>query len=315
MPQTIDPRLLSRAGVYQDVRWAGATLARGSRDCRQRWELIRPLLPERAAVLDVGSNFGWFALAACESLTDCVVASVEADEHSARVQRSVLGSHGEQRIALVTHPAGKRLAECFARSGQRFDAVFCLSVLHWMREHREFLTTIGSIAGRIFVEHPDTREPGAGCDKIRRQIGPIGRYLRDVFPGRSAILLGRTPSDRRPGIKRELWMVEAAAEFEPHPRPAIDAGALLGLAPSWPPRSWWQQESAALRPNDVDLRWRYKFTSAGLQRAIGTGGGEGLSHRRLKRLVDRVPEHRLWPLRHWLYRRGRRLAARLLRAA
>ncbi|HEY5315010.1 MAG TPA: class I SAM-dependent methyltransferase, partial [Pirellulales bacterium] len=193
MPQTIDARLLNRAGVYQDVRWAGQTLARGRRDCNRRWELIRPLLPARGALLDVGSNFGWFGLAACETFADYVVASVEADEQSAGVQRQVLQSHALRRIALLTHPAGSRLADVFARSGQRFDAVLCLSVLHWMRNHREFLTRLGPISGRMFIEHPDPREQGAGIDRIRREIGPIGRYLRDVFPDRHAILLGRIP--------------------------------------------------------------------------------------------------------------------------
>ncbi|HEX4149553.1 MAG TPA: class I SAM-dependent methyltransferase, partial [Pirellulales bacterium] len=152
---TIDARLLRRVSVYQDVRWAGQTIVRGRRDCNQRWRLIQPLLPARGAMLDVGSNFGWFSLAACEAFADYVVASVEADEHSAGVQRQVLESHRHERIALLTQPADARLVEAFARSGQRFDAVLCLSVLHWMHDHREFLERLGAISGRMFIEHPD----------------------------------------------------------------------------------------------------------------------------------------------------------------
>ncbi|HEX3654413.1 MAG TPA: class I SAM-dependent methyltransferase [Pirellulales bacterium] len=315
MPQTIDSRLLNRISVYQDVRWAGQTLARGRRDCNRRWELIRPLLPERGALLDVGSNFGWFGLAACETFADYVVASVEADEQSASVQRQVLQSHALRRIALLTHPAGSRLADVFARSGQRFDAVLCLSVLHWMRDHREFLTRLAPIAGRMFIEHPDPRELGAGIDRIRRQIGPIGRYLRELFPSRHAILLGRIPSDRQAGASRELWMLEAAADFRPNPTPALDVGALLELAPSWPARSWWRQELLTLQGADRHAQAIYQFTPQGLRSAAVASGGKGLTHRRLLRLAGRLPEDRLWPFTHWLYRRTRRLAGKLLRAA
>jgi hypothetical protein len=315
MPQTIDARLLNRVSVYQDVRWAGQTLARGRRDCNRRWEWIRPLLPERGVLLDVGSNFGWFGLAACEAFADYVVASVEADEQSASVQRQVLRSHAERRIALLTHPAGGRLAEVFARSGQRLDAVLCLSVLHWMRDHREFLTRLAPISGRIFIEHPDPREQGAGVDRIRREIGPIGQYLRELLPGRHAILLGRVPSDRQTDVSRELWMLEAPADYRPNPAPALDVGALLELAPSWPPRSWWRRESLVLQPADRHAKAGYQFTPQGIRRAVLAADGEGLTHRRLLRLASRLPEGRLWPLTHWLYRRTRRLAGKLLRAA
>jgi hypothetical protein len=315
MTQTIDARLLERAGVYQDVRWAGQTLARGRRDCHRRWELIRPLLPKRGALLDVGSNFGWFGLAACEAFADYVVASVEADEHSASVQRQVLQSHSHRRIALLTHKANRRMADVFARSDQRFDAVLCLSVLHWMRDHREFLTRLAPRAGRIFVEHPDPREVGAGVDRIRHEIGPIGRYLRELFPDRHTILLGRVPSDRQAGVSRELWMVEAAADFEPNATPALDVSSMLELAPSWPPRSWWQEQALASRPADSIAPAAYWFTPHGICRSPQSTHGNSLSQRRLLRLMSRVPEDRLWPLSRWFYRRSRRLAARLLRSS
>ena len=225
VPQTIHARLLNRVSTYQDVRWAGGTLVRGRRDCNLRWQLIRPLLPQRGVLLDVGSNFGWFPLAACEAFADYVVASVEADEDSATIQRQVLGSHALRRIALLTHPAGRRMAERFAQAGQRFDAVLCLSVLHWMPDHREFLQRLAAISGRMFIEHPDPQEPGAGIDRIRAEIGTIGRYLRELLPGRSAMLLGRVPSDRQPGISRELWMLEAEAGWRPGASPALDVAA------------------------------------------------------------------------------------------
>jgi hypothetical protein len=301
--------------VYQDVRWAGQTVVRGRRDCNQRWRLIQPLLPPRGAMLDIGSNFGWFGLAACDEFPDYVVASVEADEQSAGVQRRVLQSHAQHRMALLTHRAGTRLADVFARSGQRFDAVLCLSVLHWMRDHREFLLRLGAISGRMFIEHPDPREQGAGIDSIRQQIGPIGRYLRELFPGRHAILLGRVPSDRQPGLARELWMIEAAADFRPSPAPALDVQAIHQLVPSWPPRSWWRREALACQSSGRPAKARFQFTPQGIRPASATLDGDGVSRQRLLRLAGRVPERQLWPLGHTWYRRIRRLAGKLLRQA
>lgn len=312
MPATINPRLLDRVSVYQDIRWAGTTLKAGQRDCNLRWQLIRPMLPERGALLDVGSNFGWFGLAVCEAFPDFVVASVEADEHSAGIQRQVLSSHHLRRIALLTQRAGRRMAEEFARSGQRFDAVLCLSVLHWMPDHREFLTRLAAISGRMFIEHPDPRERGAGVDAIRRQIGLIGHYLRQVLPGHSSILLGRVPSERQAGMMRELWMVEAASDWRPSPAPALEASALLNLAPSWPPQSWWREQTGPLLTDGSSGGARYQFTPCGVC-ALPAASGTALSSRDLRRRLRRLPENGLWPIPHLVYRRARRLAGKLLR--
>ena len=70
------------------------------------------------------------------------------------------------------------MARRFAAAAQRLDAVLLLSVLHWIGDHREFLATLGPITGRFLIEQPDPREDGAGVDRIRREIGPIGDYLR-----------------------------------------------------------------------------------------------------------------------------------------
>ena len=93
MQQRFDSRLLRGLSIYQDVVIDGQTLCRGTRDCSARWEILDPHLPHRGAILDVGSNFGWFGLQICRSRPDCVVASAEADLRSAAVQYEVLRSH------------------------------------------------------------------------------------------------------------------------------------------------------------------------------------------------------------------------------
>jgi len=243
MPTGFEPALLEGISVYQDVVLGGQTVVPGRRDCEGRWAAIDPHLPREGTVLDIGSNFGWFGLRVCETRPQCVVASVEADERSARVQREVLHGNQSQRICLLTARAGFSLASRFAASGQRFDAVLCLSVLHWIADHRRFLDKIGGIAGRIFVEQPDPREDGAGLDSVRNEIGQIGDYLKSIFPYRPVECLGQVPSHRESEFPRELWMVGPADTWE-GPWAGLQVSALLGLSPGWPPRSWWQSQLA-----------------------------------------------------------------------
>ncbi|MHB1038176.1 MAG: class I SAM-dependent methyltransferase, partial [Pirellulales bacterium] len=235
----LEPKLFEGLSVYQDVVLDGRVVKPGVRDCEERWRLIEPHFPRAGSVLDVGSNFGWFGLRICEALPDCVVASVEADERSAAVQRRVLASHAHRRICLLTGRAGAAQVRRFARAGQRFDAVLCLSVLHWLPDHREFLTALGSISARLFIEQPDPREEGAGIERIRRQIGPIEDCLAAVLPGRPLVRLGQVTAHRTAEYPRELWLVDKPAAWPDEPSPGLEVSALLDSGVSWPPRSWW----------------------------------------------------------------------------
>jgi hypothetical protein len=251
MPSSLSPRLLDGLSIYQDVVWAGQTAIAGTRDCQARWRLIEPHLPRTGSILDVGSNFGWFALQICQSRPECVVASAEADYRSARVQREVLASHVgvnpaaqrgvAERICLITRRLNGQSMRVWIDHRQRFDAALCLNVLHWITDHRQFLHALGAVSARIFVEHPDPNESGAGIERVRREIGPIGSYLAAVFPHRPVICLGAIPSHRHPvdGGLRTLWMVEPPRHATNEPSPGLDLAALMRLAPVWPNRDWW----------------------------------------------------------------------------
>lgn len=238
------PNVLRGLSVYQDMVVRGQTVLTGRRDCLKRWEAIAPHLPAAAAILDVGSNFGWFGLKACETSKQRIVASVEADERSAQVQRLGLASHAHERIVLLTRRAGAGMASTFATADQWFDVALCLSVLHWIPDHEEFLRVLGSITGRLFVEQPDPQEEGAGCDWIRRRIGPIGDYLTTLFPNRPCVRLTQSPSHRGSPYPREIWLVGEPRGGWQRSSAGLDVAALLQLSPSWPPRCWWQRQMA-----------------------------------------------------------------------
>ena len=325
MSSPLDERLFRKLSVYQDVVVAGQTVRSGYRDCTGRREILDPHLPPGGIFLDVGSNFGWFGLQLTHSRPGSVVASVEADERSAAVQRFVLESNAALRIALLTHRAGTAMARRFQTAGQRFNAVLWLSVLHWMADHREFLRTLGSIADRIFLEQPDPREAGAGVESIRREIGDIGSYLANLFPGRPSTCLARLPSHRDEQYLREIWLVAEPAGCTVQASPGLDAAALLDLAPGWPPRSWWLREletvaqsgttvsgiesSGGLRPRLAGEN--LLFSPAGLRLSGAAVLPETLAA--LRRAAGRIPENRAMSLGQSCYRRWRRLAGNAVR--
>lgn len=307
--------------VYQDLVLGGKVAVRGRRDCTERWELIAPHLPASGAVLDVGSNLGWFALRLCEQFPRVVVASIEADPRSAALQRVALAAAAHQRIALLTAPASVRLVRTFALRGQRFAAVLCLSVLHWLPRHREFLTLLGRISDRLLIEHPDPGEQGAGHDHLRREIGPIGPYLESLFPRRPVICLGNTLGYRSPSHPRSMWLVgppssyheTCGAEFNSS---RLDVRSLLAGGLSWPPRSWWHSQVRQLGPGSgasggeqaLWLTWR------GLQGSVA-----GLSRMLLWHRLWGIPERAVFPwpvrLRHCARAARRRMLALTCRGA
>lgn len=311
LARPLDPSLLKGVCIYQDLILKGEVVVRGRRDCDERWELMAPHLPRCGAVLDVGSNLGWFGLRLCEAFPQVVVASVEADRRSAALQRAVLAAADHRRIALLTGRAGIRLARVFARRGQRFAAVLCLSVLHWLPHHREFLTILGSISDRLLVEHPDPREPGVGHEHLRWEIGEIGSYLQRVFPGRRVTCLGATAGYRSPSHPRSLWLVgpprsagaQGSAELydDGLEDGGLDVRSLLACGLSWPPRSWWHAQVRGLRGGQCgpSMRAGLWLTYRGLEGSIS--GLEGLL---VCARLGGIPEKAAFPwqvsLRHWL---------------
>jgi hypothetical protein len=265
----MDPldRLLSGISVYQDVVLDGRTVRRGVRDCASRWEAIAVHLPKTGALLDVGANFAWFCLQWCASGKERIAVALEADRRTGGVARYVLASHEDRRIALVTARAGASATEEFHTRGDRFCAALCLSVLHWIPDHREFLAGLGRIAERIFVEHCDPREAGAGVESIRREIGEIGPYLRDLFPDRLVERIAVWTAHRSTELPRELWLVGPSAQAEADvTRSGVDGvsvASLLALDIAWPPRSWWMEQ---LQTIDHQETGEIAFTPRGVER-------------------------------------------------
>ncbi len=258
MPTSISPQLFDGLSIYQDVLLGGVTALRGERDCETRWKLIEPHFPRSGVTLDVGSNFGWFPLTICQTFPAAVAISAEADFRSARVQREVLASHMAtasdtnarsvaERICLITRRLHNRNMQTWIEAQQKFDAAICFNVLHWMKDHRRFLHVLGALAARLFIEHPHPDEEGAGHESVRREIGPIGSYLAEMFPHRATVCLGTVPSHRQQAndALRTIWMVEPPRHWSGQAAFGVDVPALSKFNVCWPPRAWWLDELEA----------------------------------------------------------------------
>lgn len=279
-------RLLSGISTYQDVVIDGRTIRRGRRDCEQRWQAIAPHLPQTGVLLDVGANFGWFCQRWCNEGPERIAVAWEADLRSAAVARYVLAANMERRVALCTAPARADTARRIVASGRRIDAVLCLSVLHWMPDHRPFLTELGKIADRILIEQPRADESNAGIAEVRQAIGAIGPYLRQLFPDRPVQQVASWPSHLDGDSQRELWLVGPANEVPPASPAAIDPALLRDLDLAWPPRSWWQSQ---LPFEDGSTSAGLAFTPLGVQACADF---RSRSSAEWRRLVAQLPERR-----------------------
>ena len=300
-----DPQMLAGICVYQDVLWQGVPRQIGVRDCEARWRLIEPHLPERGVVLDVGSNFGWFGLKVVDSRPACVVASLEADPHSAAVQRQVLASHASQRIALLTKRATAKRPRKWGEQGQRFAAAFCLSVLHWMPDHRQFLLELAQLCPVLFIECPaPEEEAGIGLSAARRGLSNVGELLIELFDSRSVTCLGFVAGLSSTSPQRAIWQVRCGSE------PAsqscgLSLEAMLAQEIGWPQRSWWQDQLARPR-SDVNLPAGCWLTPAGV--TLGRSTSPDLPRRALRS----IPEHILFTRTTLLRRRLRGAIRRVL---
>lgn len=315
-------QLLSGISVYQDVVVAGETVRSGVRDCESRWSAIAPYLPTRGTLLDVGCNFAWFCLRWCAEGAERTAVAWEGDLRTAAVARHVLASHAHERICLTTTTADADSLVKMEASGQRFDAALCLSVLHWIADHRTFMTTLGRIADRIFIEHCDPREEGAGIEHLRREIGEIGPYLKNLFPQLHVERIAVWEGHRSKEYPRELWLV-SRSEFKPggethlaenSTEGELYADALLQLNVAWPPQSWWRQ-----RLDDTMLAadGRALFTPHGIRCRTDEeeNGKEPITDdaAAMRRAIREIPEHGVTTVRRRLRRWWAAIARRMRR--
>jgi SAM-dependent methyltransferase len=173
---------------YQDALYRDETLA-GERDCAQRWELIRPHVPARGMMLDLGSNLGYFSLRAVQTAGEVNVVSIESHAKIVARQREIVASHGSDRICVIHGQFNSAVANRWVETCDWFELTLLLSVLHWMDDPVPVVRQLSRMSARMIVELLDHRDAGAcGQDIIAQWRDPV-RWLSDAS-GRSCSILG-----------------------------------------------------------------------------------------------------------------------------
>lgn len=162
---------ISLPEIYQDILINGQVVETGIRNCKERYEAIKPLLnslPEKSKVLDIGASQGYFSFKMAEDFCFrcCMV------EGGYKIS-DYLWKTGEllnylckqnlnlQDVTLLQHQFSlndlKKLQEL-----EEFDLVIAFSVVHHMREtlsdpmeqFAEVIDTILKLGNVVLIENP-----------------------------------------------------------------------------------------------------------------------------------------------------------------
>ena len=174
---------------YQDALFDGETLP-GDRDCQQRWDIIRPHVPNQGMVLDVGSNLGYFALRSVGQSEGVAVVSLEHNDDIVERQRQVVASHSTDRICIIQGAFDAAVSGVWASTCDWFDLTLLLSILHWMDDPAAVLRDLSSMSAKVIIEVPDPNDEGAcGQHKLKEWSDP--RAWVEQTTGRRSTLIGQ----------------------------------------------------------------------------------------------------------------------------
>lgn len=174
----------------------------GERDCVDRWNLIRPELPDRGVLFDIGSAEGFFCKSVLEQ-TDLFVLSLEKSQECIEVQKS-WGKKYKNRLIISQCNFGNNNVEELAFLN--VDVILLLSTLHWFEDPDFMLKNLFMISKKIIIELPEPVERSPHGKKVKEITGgDIKSYLKKITGG-SVKFLGETKG--RLSDSRRLWLIE-----------------------------------------------------------------------------------------------------------
>ena len=184
----------------------------GEREGNERWQIIKPFLPESGTVLDIGSNLGYFGIKITEAKPAVGVVSIESDPRIISIQRKVLASHNQKRVIAIQGQLDEQMAKSWADLCDWFDITLLLSIIHWFDDPAKVVASLSSMSGKIIVEVPDRDDIGAcgqtqislwGDDPVtwfeevtKRPCRHLGRVTRHTSDSRSHMILIEGPIHR-----------------------------------------------------------------------------------------------------------------------
>lgn len=191
--------------MYQDAWVKGVCLARGDRECEQRYLAIRRELHRlgfagRSAekpftVLDIGAGNGYFSFRLAEDF-HAKATMIESKPHIAVWHRK----NANPDVTLIHRTVSAE--ELMAMAEERhYDVVLALSVLHHFQDFELAVRAIFRLGDVLFIEPPAPEEAKGGYNGHRAEA-----ILRLLGEHPHKVLL-RTPNLRKLG-KRPLMVFD-----------------------------------------------------------------------------------------------------------
>src|SRR5689334_12888770 len=90
--------------TYQDQWLKGKLVAKGTRECANRYELIKNFCEQFKrpfTVLDIGANMSYFGIRLCEDFPECFVMAFEYSDF--KMRKAHVEKNGTDRLLLLNH--------------------------------------------------------------------------------------------------------------------------------------------------------------------------------------------------------------------
>lgn len=116
--------------IYQPITVNGELLAKGNRDCEERWEIIKPHIKPHGVILEVGSATGYFTQRIAKEYPDSLVISVESDPIMCEIQAKTFKAEGIYNVVVCQHRLSAEDIIKWSQHAELFDTVLLMAVLH-----------------------------------------------------------------------------------------------------------------------------------------------------------------------------------------
>lgn len=143
--------------TYQDKWLNGRCIERGTRECANRYAIIREFcstISDRLfTVCDIGANMCYFGIRLAEDFPYCRVTAFEFHSFEMR-QRHVQANAVGMRVALMKKKLSLEDVESLS-SAERFDVVLALSVAHHLTRGGDFerwIAALRSLGKHLIME-------------------------------------------------------------------------------------------------------------------------------------------------------------------
>lgn len=174
-------------GIYQDVEFIRMKFkGLGPVSCEKRWEEIKPYIPKKGVVLELGSAEGYFTQKIAEASPDVLVWSIEENKQRAEIQKELLKLKGIKNVALCNYKMTANDLFCLSHTCEGIDLFLALSVFHHWRPlfTKLAISNIAKMIPNLIVEFPQKDISGAEFPDLTYPIMQDQYSHLDIFISR-----------------------------------------------------------------------------------------------------------------------------------